>query len=48
MTKIYSLLGIISLLISCESNSFIDLEKLENRKNQETNFSFGSNCSKKF
>ncbi|CAD7803224.1 hypothetical protein CHRY9390_01047 [Chryseobacterium aquaeductus] len=45
MTKFYSLLMIILILVSCKSDSFIDLE---NQQNQETNFNFGNSAQRNF
>lgn len=45
MTKLYSLLMILVLLVSCKSDSFIDTE---NQVNQETNFNFGNSTQRNF
>lgn len=45
MTKLYSLLMILMILVSCKSDSFIDLE---NQQNQETNFNFGNSAQRNF
>ena len=46
MTKLYSLIIILMILVSCKSDSFIDLENQQ--QNQETNFNFGSNAQRNF
>ncbi|MBW7676833.1 carboxypeptidase-like regulatory domain-containing protein [Chryseobacterium chendengshani] len=47
MTKLYSLLMILVLLISCKSDSFIDYEN-QQQGNQQTNFNFGNNTQRNF
>ncbi|WP_265427603.1 hypothetical protein [Chryseobacterium sp. YIM B08800] len=45
MTKIYSLFLILALLISCKSDSFIELD---NPENPATDFNFGNNTQRSF
>lgn len=47
MTKLYSLLMILMILVSCKSDSFIDLEN-QQQGNQETNFNFGNSAQRNF
>lgn len=47
MTKLYSLLMILVLLVSCKSDSFIDYEN-QQQGNQVSNFNFGNNTQKNF
>lgn len=47
MTKLYSLLMILMILVSCKSDSFIDLEN-QQQGNQETNFNFGNSVHRNF
>lgn len=47
MTKLYSLLMILMILVSCKSDSFIDLEN-QQQGNQETNFNFGNSVQRNF
>jgi hypothetical protein len=47
MTKLYSLFMILMILVSCKSDSFIDLEN-QQQGNQETNFNFGNSAQRNF
>jgi len=47
MTKLYSLLMIFMILVSCKSDSLIDIEN-QQQGNQETNFNFGNSAQRDF
>lgn len=47
MTKIYSLILILMILVSCKTDSFIDLEN-QQQGNQQTNFNFGNSAQRNF
>lgn len=47
MTKLYSLLLIFMILVSCKSDSFIDFEN-QQQGNQQTNFNFGNSAQRNF
>lgn len=47
MTKLYSLLLIFMILVSCKSDSFIDFEN-QQQGNQQTNFNFGNSVQRNF
>lgn len=47
MTKLYSLLMILMILVSCKGDSFIDIEN-QQQGNQQTNFNFGNSAQRNF
>ncbi|KUJ51421.1 hypothetical protein [Chryseobacterium sp. JAH] len=47
MTKIYSLIQVLMILLSCKTDSFIDLEN-QQQGNQQTNFNFGNSAQRNF
>lgn len=47
MTKFYSLLMILVLLVSCKNESFIDFENQQNGT-QQTNYNFGNSAQRNF
>ncbi|MCY0975723.1 hypothetical protein PGH12_14470 [Chryseobacterium wangxinyae] len=47
MTKLYSLILILMILVSCKSDSFIDLEN-QQQGSEETNFNFGNSAQRNF